>query len=83
MWTKNKTKYCGTSEWKNENSIHLKDHDKILDFKKDAKLIHKSKFIENTLVGFIRNDYSWHSVLDVGNIEGSDERKTINLFYRY
>lgn len=71
------------SKWKNENSIHLKDHDKILDFKKDAKLIHKSKFIENTLVGFIRNDYSWHSVLDVGNIEGSDERKTINLFYRY
>lgn len=70
-------------KWKNDNSIHLKDKDKIEEFKKDAQLIHKSKFIENTLVGFIRNDYSWHSVLDVGNLKDSSERKTLNLFYRY
>ena len=66
--------------WKNNHLINDKD---INEFKADSELIRKSEFIENKLVGFIKTDLSWHSVLDVGKIDKEGHRKTINLFYRY
>ena len=72
-----------TDKWKNWNNKHLKEPGEIKDFKSDSKLVRKTKLIENKVVGFIKTDLSWHSVLDIGMIDKNKNRKTINFFYKY
>jgi len=71
----------GTSFWdsafSNFNNLHQKDHLEFK-FKNKAKIFYKSKFKPNTMVGFIKNSSSWHSVepLDVNK---NYVRKSINI----
>ena len=69
-------------KWDNWNNRHLIDKDDLNEFRNDSKLILKSKFKENKLVGFIKTNYSWHSVLDTGTVDETNQRKTVNLFYK-
>jgi hypothetical protein len=76
----------GTSFWKskkeNFNNKHQEgDSEKLFINDKSNKIIYKSKFEGNKLLGFIKNPYSWHSV-DPVNISSNYIRKSINInFY--
>ena len=70
-------------KWENWNNKHLRNPEEIKEFRNDSELIMKSEFKENKLVGFIKTNYSWHSVLDVGHTNNDNLRKTLNLFYRF
>ncbi len=76
----------GTSFWEskkeNFNNAHQEgDSEKLFVNDKSNKIIYKSKFQGNKLIGFIKNPYSWHSV-DSVNISTNYIRKSINInFY--
>jgi hypothetical protein len=70
------------NKWKNWNNKHLKSELELKNFSEDCEIFHKSDFKPNKLVGFIKNDISWHSVMDLTGNENS-LRKTFNLFIRY
>jgi hypothetical protein len=48
------------------------------DFKHNNKIFFRTPFVSNCLFGFIRNDYSWHSVEPI-NIFENFVRKSINI----
>jgi len=75
FWKTNKN----ISKWKNYFGHVIED---LEDFKKDNKMILKSKFEKNKLVFFVRNNLSWHSVLEVG-VNTCNLRKTVNIFIRF
>ena len=70
------------NKWKNWDNIHIQNNLELSEFKKDCEIFHKSKFEPNKLVGFVKNDISWHSVMNLTGNENS-LRKTFNLFVRY
>ena len=49
---------------------------KFKDFFENYEVFYKSKFVENKLVGFIKNDKSWH---DVSEFKRNFERKSLNI----
>ena len=70
------------NKWKNWNNKHLKNELELKNFFEDCEIFHKSDFKPNKLVGFVKNDISWHSVMNLTGNENS-LRKTFNLFVRY
>jgi len=64
FWKVNKNKTL----WKNWKNSHLPD-DQLKNFKNDNELFFRSKFEKNKLVGFVKNDISWHSVLNNSNAD--------------
>ena len=70
------------NKWKNWNNKHLKTELELKNFYEDCEVVHKSNFKSNKLVGFVKNDISWHSVM---NLAGNENllRKTFNLYIRY
>ena len=58
------------------NTLLTKKDTKI--FLKNYELLHKSKFEKNKIVGFIKNDKSWHN-LDKFNLPSSYFRKSVNI----
>ncbi len=75
FWKTNKN----FSKWKNFYGHVINELD---DFKKDNQIILKSKFEQNKVVFFVRNNLSWHSVLEVDN-DKNKLRKTVNIFIRF
>ena len=79
---KKKENDLGTQFWfsnkKNYFNEHLKDEAIENSFKKNSKKIYKTPFIKKTLFGFIKNEYSWHSV-DTINVQKDYIRKSINI----
>ena len=71
----------GTKFWlskiKNYENVHLKDEleEKFI---KESKLIYDTPFDKMTLYGFIKNEYSWHSVTQI-KIPNNQSRKSINI----
>ena len=79
---KEKEKELGTQFWfskeKNYFNRHLKDKNIKKSFEKSSKKIYKTPFVKKTLFGFIKNQYSWHSV-DQVKIQKNYIRKSINI----
>jgi hypothetical protein len=76
----------GTTFWEsnipNFTNTHIKDKEQIEDFKTKSKQLYKTKFISNCLYGFLRNDFSWHTVEPV-NIDTNYIRKSLNINFLY
>ena len=75
----------GTQFWdsKIRNSSNIRIDEKNLSiFLSKSKKILKEPFEKNKLVGFIRNDYSWHSVEKV-NLPDNYLRKMIIINFLY
>jgi len=65
----------------NYQNKHLKGKN-FDEFYKKAELIYKSKFDRNNLYGFIKSNYSWHSVSKINFGNKDYLRKSINInFY--
>lgn len=77
FWEIKKNKH----KWINWNNKHIKDNIELREFKNDCEIFHKSKFEPNKLVGFVKSDISWHSVINVG-VNNQGLRKTLNLFIK-
>jgi len=76
----------GTTFWKsnspNFTNKHIENNNRAEEFKSENKILYKSPFVSNCLYGFLRNDYSWHTVEPV-NISPSYIRKSININFLY
>jgi len=76
----------GTTFWEcnieNFSNTHIQDKEKIRDFYSKSKKLYITPFKSNCLYGFIRNDFSWHTVEPV-NIGKNYIRKSININYIY
>jgi len=76
----------GTTFWEssipNPTNTHIQDREKIREFKSKSKQLYKSQFIPNCLYGFLRNDFSWHTVEPI-NIDTNYIRKSININFIY
>mgnify|MGYP006087841429 CR=1 FL=1 len=68
------------NKWKNWENRHLKE-DEYENFKADHSILHESKYQQNKLVGFVKNDISWHSV-DTIRPKLNNVRNTLNIFVR-
>ena len=66
-------------KWKNYEGHVIEEIEK---FKNENEIIYKSEFDQNKLIGFTRNNNSWHSVLEIEPI-GDVYRKSVNIFIRY
>ena len=70
--------------WKNWENKHITNKDELNKFKLDNEVFFKSIFEKNKLVGFIKTDNSWHSVLDHNIQEGEVRRAfVINIREKY
>jgi hypothetical protein len=58
------------------NTLLSKEDTKV--FFKNYKLFYKSKFEKNKIIGFVKNDKSWHNV-DKFNFSSSYLRKSVNI----
>ena len=67
--------------WKNWENKHIVDKNELDKFKLDNKVFFKSIFEKNKLVGFIKSENSWHSVLD-HNIEEGEVRRAFVINIR-
>ena len=76
----------GTTFWKsnspNFTNKHIEDKNRADEFKLENKILYKSPFVSNCLYGFLRTDYSWHTVEPV-NISPNYIRKSININFLY
>ena len=72
----------GTTFWKanvpNFSNTHMLDAAKIYEFKSKNKQLFKSQFVPNCLYGFLRNDFSWHTVEPI-DISANYIRKSLNI----
>lgn len=76
-------KNYGTQFWSTKIKNYTNKHfDNNQNFSLLAKKLYKTPFIENTLFGFIRNNYSWHSVEPI-NINKNYIRRSININFIY
>ena len=66
------------SEINNNNNNHIEEHEKLEDFYKNSNIMYKSLFQKNSIVGFIKNQYSFHSVEPI-NVHKNYIRKSINI----
>ena len=55
------------NNWRNWNNEHIVSEEEIKKFKIENEIFFKSKFKKNKLVGFVKNDVSWHSVMNFYN----------------
>ena len=80
----NKEKEIGTSFWnsnfKNIKNLHLEPNEIAKKFK--MKKMFKNIFDKNNLYGFIKNNYSWHSVEKI-SVHDKYYRKSININFLY
>ncbi len=71
----------GTKFWKskikNYNNIHYKN-DLETQFISESELVYNTPFDKKNLYGFIKNEYSWHSVEKI-NLNKNISRKSINI----
>lgn len=78
----NKDIKYGTTFWKskspNFSNTHISNPDEEKKFKSNNDIDFKAPFIPNCLYGFLRNDFSWHTVepLDISN---DYVRRSINI----
>jgi hypothetical protein len=76
----------GTSFWKykrgNYNNVPILNETDHKIFKNEAKLIFKTPFVKNCFYGFVRTDFSWHSVEPV-YVGDSYIRKTLTVNFIY
>lgn len=76
----------GTTFWdsniSNFTNTHIQDKEKVKEFKSKSKQLYKTQFVSNCLYGFLRNDFSWHTVEPV-NIDKNYIRKSININFLY
>ena len=81
-----KEKNLGTVFWKsnfkNINNNHLTDINDEIRFKDKNKALVKVPFEKFHLYGFIRNEYSWHSVENI-NIDPEYIRRSININFNF
>jgi hypothetical protein len=80
-------KEYGTTFWKTNfknqfDGKHLEAAEEKNIFYKNSGILYKSFFKSNTLVGFVRNKYSWHTVEPVNVFDGYI-RKSININIYY
>tara|TARA_Y100000591_G_C21804083_1_gene683771 strand:- start:866 stop:1618 length:753 start_codon:yes stop_codon:yes gene_type:complete len=82
----NKETNYGTTFWEsniqNFSNTHIHDKEKIREFYSKSKKLYKTPFKPNCLYGFLRNDFSWHTVEPV-NIDQNYIRKSININFIY
>ena len=67
--------------WKNWENKHINSEDELGKFKEDNEIFYKSMFEKNKLVGFVKNNVSWHSVLNNNN-RGDQLRKALVINIR-
>jgi len=76
----------GTSFWQSEvmnwDNEHLLNKEDMRNFKNNNNIIYQTPFKENCLYGFLRNDYSWHSV-EPNDIDKEYIRRSININFYY
>ena len=76
----------GTTFWHskipNHSNTHISKKNEVQDFKLNSKKILKTEFIPNCLYGFLRNDFSWHSVEPI-DVSDNYIRKSININFIY
>ena len=76
----------GTTFWSSKSSnfsnTHIQDVAKINDFKNNSKVFFKSPFVANCLYGFMRNNYSWHTV-EPTDVNPNYVRKSLNINLLY
>ena len=70
------------SEVKNWDNRHIQNDEQRENFKQKNKIIYQTPFKANCLYGFLRNDFSWHSV-EPKNINKNYVRKSININFYY
>ena len=72
----------GTTFWdfksSNFTNKHISEQDLLEQFRAEGKVLYKTPFEPNCLYGFIRNDFSWHSVEPL-DIHERYIRKSINI----
>ena len=72
----------GTTFWSskspNFSNTHIQDVAKINDFKNNSKVFFKSPFVANCLYGFMRNNFSWHTV-EPTDVNPNYVRKSLNI----
>ena len=67
---------------KSDQNRHLSLTERQDFLKSNKEKSFRSNFVENTLVGFIKNDVSWHSVEPV-DIKKNYVRRSININFFY
>ena len=76
----------GTSFWSfqrgNYNNVPIINEADFQNFKKNSKLIYRTPFIKNCFFGFIRSDFSWHSVEPI-DVKANYIRKTLTVNFMY
>ena len=76
----------GTKFWSskspNFSNTHIQDVAKINDFKNNSKVLFNSPFVANCLYGFMRNNYSWHTV-EPTDVNPNYVRKSLNINFLY
>ena len=76
----------GTTFWHssipNFSNTHIHDEEKNKDFYSQSKKLYTTPFKKNCLYGFLRNDFSWHTVEPI-NIDPDYIRKSININFIY
>ena len=79
-----KEKKLGTCFWnsnfKNKKNLHV-DFDEMIE-KFEMKKLYHNTFDQNNLYGFIKNNYSWHSVEKI-SMHDKYYRKSININFLY
>ena len=76
----------GTTFWEsntpNFSNKHIIDQDKVNNFKNENKVLYKFPFVPNCMYGFIRNNFSWHTVEPI-DVSSNYIRKSINIYFIY
>ena len=82
-WNKRYRIWHNLLAFKNSKSFkHSYQKNEVQDFKLNSKKILKTEFIPNCLYGFLRNDFSWHSVEPI-DVSDNYIRKSININFIY
>ena len=82
----NKETNYGATFWEssipNNSNTHINDKEKIREFYSKSKKLYTAPFKPNCLYGFLRNNFSWHTVEPI-NIDTNYIRKSININFMY
>lgn len=74
----------GTTFWINDKKNFKNEYviEDIEKFRKENKILVKSPFVSNCLYGFLRNDFSWHTVEPI-DVHPNYIRKSLNISFIY
>ena len=82
----NKETNYGTTFWEsnipNSSNTHIENKEKIREFYNKSKKLYTTPFKPNCLYGFLRNNFSWHTVEPV-NIDLNYIRKSLTINFIY